>query len=356
MELGVSEPRRHMFMASQGTVATLVLSVSPFNETDIESLAKASADMQHNVVLSPHKQPDSPVLAAIINAQSSEDLWEITSGFELDLTPPTDDRPFFFNQLPLHKPLQAFRIARERGRLADKGGVVSGNLSATVTLIILFLLALILVVATIVMPMRHALHDVGRKLVIGGTLYFVLIGIGFMFVEIALLQRLSVFLGHPFYSLSVLLFSLILTTGIGSLLSDWFVLKTGLRFAIWSLLTGLYVASLPFWTYAIFLDYESATLAIRATIGVLVIAPAGLLMGYGFPTGMRIVSNVDRRPTPWFWGINGAAGVLASIVAVALNIAGGIAVTLTIGAICYLALIPVTLGYLGINYTPADAE
>jgi len=66
-------------------------------------------------------------------------------------------------------------------------------------------------------------------------------------------------------------------------------------------------------------------------------------MGFGFPTGMRLVQAVDRRPTPWFWGINGGAGVLSSALGVALSIAFGIHVTLTLGALCYLALVPAGL-------------
>jgi hypothetical protein len=346
MERGVSDPRQHIFMASQGRVATLILSVAGFSEADVAALEQTCVDLQHDVLISPGRSPESPTLQSILDVTTPEELWDVTSGFELDLTPPTDDRPFFFNQLPINKPLQAFRIAREAQKVAAEGGVVAGNLSATVTLIILFCLALLLVVFTIVMPMRHAIKDVGRELVTGGTLYFLLIGIGFMFVEIALLQRLSVFLGHPFYSLSVLLFSLILATGVGSLLSDWLVLSNSRRFTIWAVLAGAYMITLPYWTPDLLVSYDSASLAVRASISVLLIAPAGVLMGYGFPTGMQLIGNVDRKPTPWFWGINGAAGVLASIVAIALSIAGGISLTLTIGALCYIALIPVTLIYL----------
>jgi hypothetical protein len=77
---------------------------------------------------------------------------------------------------------------------------------------------------------------------------------------------------------------------------------------------------------------------LRAGIAVLVLIPAGFLMGFGFPTGMRLVSEVDARPTPWFWGINGAAGVLAASVAVLTSIAFDIDTTLWIGALCYLLL------------------
>lgn len=69
-------------------------------------------------------------------------------------------------------------------------------------------------------------------------------------------------------------------------------------------------------------------------------------MGFGFPTGIRLVSLVDQRPTPWFWGINGAAGVLASILAVGTSIVVGISVTLMAGAVCYLLLIPVTFLFI----------
>ena len=61
-------------------------------------------------------------------------------------------------------------------------------------------------------------------------------------------------------------------------------------------------------------------------------------MGFGFPTGMRLVSAIDARPTPWFWGINGAAGVLAASLAVFTSIAFSIDATLRLGGLCYLLL------------------
>src|SRR5205807_10551202 len=79
-------------------------------------------------------------------------------------------------------------------------------------------------------------------------------------------------------------------------------------------------------------------LFIRAGLCVLVLAPAGFLMGFGFPTGMRLVSAINIGPTPWFWGINGAAGVLVASVAVVTSIAFSIDTTLRIGAACYLLI------------------
>jgi hypothetical protein len=156
--------------------------------------------------------------------------------------------------------------------------------------------------------------------------------------EVGLLQRISVFLGHPVYALSVVLFSLILSTGIGSLVSERVPLDNSTRLVGWSVLTSLYLLLLPLWLPDILLQLESAGLLHRAGLAVLVLAPAGFLMGFGFPTGMRLVSAIDENPTPWFWGINGAAGVLAASVAVLTSIEFGIDTTLRIGAICYLLL------------------
>src|SRR5262249_29782400 len=206
-------------------------------------------------------------------------------------------------------------------RSRGSGGVLAGNTTATMTLVVLFLCSLLLVNRAIVYPLRPAIADVGRRLAIGGTAYFMLIGAGFMCSEIRLLQRLSVFLGHPVYALSIVLFSLILATGMGSLVSDRFRLDQRPRFVLWALLCSAYLTALPHWLPTALHAFEDAELWVRAPLCVAIIAPAGFLMGFGFPTGMRFISRVDRRPTPWFWGINGAAGVLASSAAVGVSIA-----------------------------------
>jgi hypothetical protein len=97
-----------------------------------------------------------------------------------------------------------------------------------------------------------------------------------------------------------------------------------------------YLFALPLWLPPLLIQLDGASLLVRAGLCVLVLAPAGLLMGFGFPTGMRLASAISRAPTPWFWGINGAAGVLAASLAVVVSIAFGIDTTLRIGAGCYL--------------------
>jgi len=347
MELGVREPRRHLFLAAQKRIATLVLSRSPFSARDIEALEKAAATYEHEILITPSREPTSSVLSRIVGAPDVAALWRFTSSLPFDLTPPTDGRPFFFNQLPLSRPLQAFAFAR--GVLAttsEGGGVRHGNLVATVTLLILFFIALLLVVAALIIPLRSALRDVGTRQVIHGTLYFSLIGAGFMMIEIGLLQRMSIFLGHPVYSLSVLLSTLILSTGVGSFLSAKFPLQSARRLVIWGMATGAYAVGLAVFMGSVFAALVDADLTTRIALCVWWIAPFGILLGFGFPTGMRLITAIDVKPTPWFWGINGAAGVLSSIVAVVLSLALGISATLMVGAVCYFLLIPAALALL----------
>jgi hypothetical protein len=215
-------------------------------------------------------------------------------------------------------------------------GVFAGNLIATLTLAMLVLVSVAFVGATIIFPLRPTVSEAGWQLAVGGTVYFALIGTGFMMVEIALLQRMSIFLGHPTYALSVVLFSLILWTGFGSMASERVRLVGAGKLVAWSSACAAYLFALPFWLPAFLVDLDGAHLLVRAGFCVLVLAPAGVLMGFGFPTGMRLVSAISTDPTPWFWGINGAAGVLAASIAVVTSIALSIDTTLRIGAACYL--------------------
>ena len=200
-----------------------------------------------------------------------------------------------------------------------------------------------LVTLTIVVPSMPSLRQVLPRLAGLGTAYFLLIGLAFMFVEIGLIQRISVFLGHPIYGLAIGLFGIIVSTGFGSLLASRVRLLSGASLLLWVAILGLYLIVLPFWFPVLIAKFASANLAMRAAVSLTAIIPSGILMGFGFPTGMEIVNGIDSRPTPWFWAVNGAAGVLAAGLAVALGVAFSISVTLWVGAACYLLLGPVAV-------------
>jgi len=130
------------------------------------------------------------------------------------------------------------------------------------------------------------------------------------------------------------------TRGLGSWLSERSRRVRPVAFTFWAVLTALYVGLLPRWMPHLLAVVETQSLMVRALTAIGVITPADILMGFGFPLGMRLVQSHNSRPTPWFWGINGAAGVTASVIAVALSIVFGISTTLVLGALCYLGLIP----------------
>jgi len=339
MKSGAETPSDHIFLAAATNIATLVISRSGFSAEELRSLKSAAKELEFNVLVAPGQHPASPVLKSITEARNLAALNHFTMNLDLDLSPPTDDRPFFFNQLPLFNVGKVIMLAFS-GRTA---GVGYGNLFATATLVMLFVISSMLVVMTILFPLRHSLHNIDTRLAVGGTSYFLFIGMGFMFIEIGLLQRFSVFLGHPIYSLVLVLFSLILSTGLGSLVSDRLSIEKRINFIAWAVLTGGYVMSQVFWVPDLLLSLDSATLTVRGLITIAIILPAGILMGFGFPAGLRLVSAVDTRPTPWFWGINGASGVLASALAVASSMAYGISMTIALGALCYFILIPAAM-------------
>jgi hypothetical protein len=114
--------------------------------------------------------------------------------------------------------------------------------------------------------------------------------------------------------------------------------ETKTHFTVWLCALGAYILSLPFWLPLVTDAAESATLLTRAAISIGAILPAGVLMGFGFPTGMRLVTRQDPRPTPWFWGTNGAAGVFAAGLGVATSIAFSIDTTTRLAGLCYLFL------------------
>jgi hypothetical protein len=330
---GAAEPRRHLFLAAVGNVATLIVTKSPLSPAALGALKDAANANEFTVMLSPDTAAPSTMLEKIVSAPDRRTLDQATTGFYLDLTPPTDARPFFFNQLGFAKLFDPDVLSH-----FTQPGVIAGNLIATLTLAILVLISIALVAATIFVPLRPTVREAGWQLAVGGTVYFALIGVGFMMIEIALLQRMSIFLGHPVYALSVVLFSLILSTGFGSMASERAPLAGAGLLVAWSVATAAYLFALPFWLPPLLVDLEEADLLVRAGLCVLALAPAGLLMGFGFPTGMRLVSAISTGPTPWFWGINGAASVLAASVAVVTSIAFSIDTTLRIGAACYLLI------------------
>ena len=224
-----------------------------------------------------------------------------------------------------------------------------GNLYATQTLIYATLASAVLTLFAVVIPLlwrRKELSGYGLVDVGASCGYFALIGLGFMFVEMGLLSRLNVFIGHPTLALASLLGGIIFFTGVGSLLSGKVPLENPVVARLYPLLPALLVVCVALAIDPVMRSLASAPTASRIMAGVAIVGVPALGMGLGFPLGLRLVGDLagEGRPDlgPWMWGVNGACGVVASGLALTCSMAWGIAATLYAGAVCYVALLACT--------------
>ena len=333
---GITNARDHIVLVTSGPIATLVISKSPFTDEQLAAIEKASMEKEYRIVLMPNRQPPAGLVGDLINAKSVDEIKEISSKQFFDISPSTDMKPFFFNQARLTMPLAVTQLA-----IAPKvksHHVSQGQAKATFNLYLIIIFSFLMVGFVIVGPLLKTVEDKGSTFIKAGTLYFILIGLGFMFMEISLLQALGVFLGHPIYGLSVVLFSLIISAGIGSFISEKLPLVTLPRQLVWCFLTCGYGILMSSILGDVFHQYAEVDIYTRVLISIAIMSPVGMLMGFGFPTGLALTERFDSRATAWFWGINGAAGVLGSSLAIAFNIALGIDQTLIIAGSCYALL------------------
>jgi MFS family permease len=166
--------------------------------------------------------------------------------------------------------------------------------------------------------------------------YFACLGGAFMLIEVALLQRFVLLLGHPVYSLTVTLFSLLLGTGLGSVLSRR-IGDTHVRRAAIGACGAVVVVAL-LWASVLPAIVQAAIawpLTLRLALAIALMTPAGMLMGIPLPAGVRLLAASQPQLVAWAWGMNGALSVLGAILAVFIAMNWGFSVTLLCGAVVY---------------------
>jgi predicted membrane-bound spermidine synthase len=177
--------------------------------------------------------------------------------------------------------------------------------------------------------LRNSLKSERKALV-----YFACLGLGFIFVEVCLIQRFVLFLGHPVYSISIVLCSLLLAAGLGSLLSEKIKpVPNNIIFLLLSLAAAVLVMhfSIP-WLSRVFVDHS---LPVRMGIAIVFIAASGLLLGMPMPIAIRYLKQEERHVIPWGWAINGYFGVVGSALTVLVAINFGFGAVFYIAALCY---------------------
>jgi hypothetical protein len=195
-------------------------------------------------------------------------------------------------------------------------------------------------VLTIVLPLMvtpSLLNDgkTQNRVVISGVLYFSLIGAGFMLLEIGFVQRLSVLLGHPVYALGILLFTIILSTGIGSFISE----KLPLTERPWIYLFPISVSILILLSTQVLNKLLSSmitsSMAEKIVASIATLFPMGIVLGFFFPTGLKLLKQSTDQDMPWYWALNGIFGVLCSALGVFISIYFGISMNFIISSVCY---------------------
>jgi spermidine synthase len=324
--LGIPNANRHVFVAWKATMGTVLVRRSPFPQTEVDALQREVQARGMQTLYYP-EQPRQDTMAMLVRAPDPTPVYD---AFPSDISPVTDDRPFFFYGV---KPGEFLSAALDFDWLML-------NSFAVAVLVALFAIVLALVLAFIVVPLfvhrREALR-VRPLSKLRDLSFFVCLGVGFIVVEVILLQRFGLFLGHPSYSLVVVLFSLLLAGGVGSALSDRIPeprrrLGLGIVAGVVAALLVAYAYGLPW----VFHRWIGAPLDTRIAVAVVLVMLPGLAMGMMLPTGVRLVSSRHPEIIPWGWGLNGAASVFGSVGAMIVAMNLGARAALLVGAACYL--------------------
>lgn len=332
---GVTEPESHLALVASGRVVTLLASSAPLSPADTAVLAEREASGGLTVLLAPGRTPADPFLGEIVRAPDVAALATLSERAGVDLTPPTDDRPFFFLQVPAKAFLspQKVRELLERG-----GGMLFGNVVAVGAVATAFLLAAVLAALWVLVPLSRrkgalaGLSPGGRALVLG---WFAALGMGFMLFEIATAQRLHLLLGNPTWALALTLAPATLFAGLGSALSERLAPSR-----VWAVAAGAAVL-LCAWALVpggLLTGVMEKPWMVRALSSVLLAGTPALLLGFFFPSGLRRVLQVAPAGAAWCWGINGVTSVLGSGAAVFLSVAHGTRVTLLVAAAVYVTV------------------
>lgn len=305
-------------------VSTILVSKEPFTAQEVATIEEVCERLEFDMILSPNTAMDE-TLETIAEGQ---ELVQLIATYPQNIAPPTDDSPFFFQMLRVRDMFNPDTFIT---------GHMGFNAQAVAMLGILLLIVTALTLLCIFVPLILTTKQAPLKGNLTLFLFFASIGFGFMLVEIAQMQRLIVFLGHPSYSLSVVLFTLLLASGLGSFFTERVTgnkLKTTGGLLLLALVVSLVLTGLI--TPVAVKAFQASTTPLRILVAIGLLAIPGLCMGMAFPLGMKQAATRSLSLTPWLWGINGATSVVASVIAIVLALSAGIAFSFWVGCAWYV--------------------
>lgn len=330
---GVKNPRAHMVVVRNvvpteypdlKVAATVLVKRQPFTDVELEKIRNNAAKLKFVMVLDP-QQAESRVMEAV--AMGTADGGRAV-GTLVNLDPVTDNNPFFFYMM---RPLELI-VHRDVTPTTGSIYVKAEHILVELLFVVVFLSAL-----CVLLPLWKSGDRRGITTAAPFLLYFAAIGLGFILFEISQMQRLIIFLGHPTYSITVVLFTLLLSSSLGSYLTRNVTERSMLKTAMGCLI-GLLLVMLAYWllTPMLLQQIKLLDVASKCLGTAAMLFPVGLLLGTAFPLGLKLAAPNFKQFLPWFWGINGVASTCGSVVAVIVAIGSGLSTAFAISVACYL--------------------
>ncbi len=336
-EKGIKKPEENIIMIRSWATATIVAKPKAFSKNQIENTREFTKKKCFDLVHLPglkmketnrfHKL-ENPVYYNAAREILSERYLEFLHEYPYNIRPATDNKPYFFDFFKFKSlPLLMKKMPRNWLLFSEWGYLV---LAATL------LQAIIASAILIILPLFIA-GDV-RGVASGKTLtltYFLLLGLAYMFLEMAFIQKMTLLIGHPVFGVAVTLVSFLFFSGCGSLVSGK-VRRPGFTkicIAVAGVvITGLALIILLTFAFDRLIGF---TRPMRILSGLILTAPLAFFMGIPFPTGLK-QTHINHKPLlPWAWGVNGFASVTAAVLGTSLAISIGFNALAVIALVCY---------------------
>jgi hypothetical protein len=333
-EKGIHNIEQHLIAVRSWSAMTFLVKKTTFTEGEIMKIREFCERLYFDPLLLPGITPEERVAFNMIEDHSlfkltdslvSGNRDEVYAGYDFHLRPATDDRPYFSQFLRL----KSYPQLQELFGNQSASFFELGYLIVWVTFIQSFILALLL----IIFPLFFLKTRLNNK---GWTLgYFSGIGVGFMFVEIVLIQRFILYLGHPVYSVAAVISGMLLLSGLGS----WFSSKVQLSLSAIRKVVLLIIGLLLVYALALSPLLQASigfSIPVKIAIAMFFIGLPSFFMGMPFPLGLRFLSKKNESGVPWAWGINGCLSVVSASFATILAIEVGFSALMLFAAGAYL--------------------
>jgi hypothetical protein len=340
-DLGETEPWKHVIVVREdaeklggwGAQDTVVIFRKPVSNEDLTRAAGAFHNGRLQTVYMPGEKPENAFAQLLLNRQPAKFL----KAYPFDVSAVGDDRPFFFYTVQT-RDLWKFLSGSEDA--ADYK--INKAVPLLIELLGISLIATIVILALPPLLLRARLPvEQGLR---GFLLYFVFLGAGYIMIQVALIQKFVLFLGHPTYALTVIIFSMLVWSGLGSFYSRRIIRgaeRSRLNVALIAVAAA--VSALAFVAAPISEFGVGWPIPVKIVVTVCLIAPPAFLMGIPFPTGMTLLEGRFPQAIRWAWALNAAASVLGSATAIFLAIHIGLRSTVLVGAALYLCALSVVM-------------